>query len=154
MPDHRKGVIAGEQPSRDRLFEVLGLGHAPGVRPGHECRHEWRIERSRMIGADDERAFSRHVLRTAHLEYSCEVDVHERTHQPAQERVHLQAPRARTRSTMSSTTWSTSSLSVLMTIASPAGRSGATCLSVSTRSRTSTSLRIASASTRSPLRSY
>src|SRR3989442_3730981 len=155
MPHHGKCVVLAEQEFVEASSEVLGLGHAPCVASGSDSGHHRRVERPGLAGADDQRACPGNVLGSDDTKEPNEIGAGHGPHQPAQECVDHCASRwwATSRS-MRSTTWSTSSLSVSMTTASEAGRRGATARFVSTRSLSSTSVRMASWSTFSPRRSY
>src|ERR1700694_2893061 len=142
-------MVAAVDERDERVPEKFVLRDAPRVASRNERRHQRRVEGRRMVGTYQQSTGAWNVLEPYHAEEAGQVDVD----QGASQRTHKcvdHVVRYATCLRISSTTCSTSRLSVSIKTASDAGRSGATARSVSTRSRSATSLRMASSSTRSP----
>src|SRR5438552_18186216 len=107
MTHHGKGLVAGEDPPRQWISKIFGLGHVPGIGTRQEGGHHRWIERAEMVSAHDEWSVARHVFEALDLEEADQEDAGEKAHQPSHEGVkdHL---RCRTLSRILSTTWSRS----------------------------------------------
>src|SRR5256886_17269558 len=83
MTHHGKGLVAGEDPPRQWISKIFGLGHVPGIGTTQEGGHHRWIERAEMVSAHDEWSVARHVFEAFDLEEAAQEDAGERAHQPS-----------------------------------------------------------------------